>query len=292
MLIRHRIILDLLSRAGAPLAKTAFVKLVFLLRRETDLKTMSGFYDFVPYKYGPFSFTLYRDLDLLRESGFVTPGDEIALCGRALNETRQETEKLAPAMTSAVSSIVDRYAALPQNVLVERVYRKDPWFSVNSERPERDSVSPARRKKAKPAIYTAGYEGKSVDAFFNDLLRCGIDALIDVRANPVSRKYGFSKRQLDRICTALGLDYHHMPSLGIPSSDRAGLGSPASYRRLLNRYERSILPRQAAQMKELGGLMRRRPSVLMCVEKDVLCCHRSRLADAAANITGLEAVHL
>ena len=292
MLIRHRIILDLLSRARTPLARTVFVKLVFLLRRETDLKTMSGFYDFVPYKYGPFSFTLYRDLDLLRESGFVTVGEEIALRENALDETRQETEKLAPSTASAVGDIVDRYAALPQNVLIERVYRKDPWFALNSERPERGSISPPRRKKAKPAIYTAGYEGKSVDAFFNDLLLGGIDVLIDVRANPVSRKYGFSKRLLDRICTSLGLDYHHVPSLGIPSSDRARLGSPASYRRLLDRYERSILPRRAAQVKELGGLMRRRPSVLMCVEKDVLCCHRSRLAEAAANITGLEAVHL
>ena len=35
---------------------------MFLLRMETELKQLSSFYDFVPYKYGPYSFALYRDL--------------------------------------------------------------------------------------------------------------------------------------------------------------------------------------------------------------------------------------
>ena len=31
-----------------------------------------------------------------------------------------------------------------------------------------------------------------MEAFFNHLLKLGIDVLIDVRANPISRKFGFS----------------------------------------------------------------------------------------------------
>lgn len=292
MLVRHRIILALLTRVAEPLTRTFFVKLVFLLRHETALKSVASFYDFVPYKYGPFSFTLYRDLELLRQDGYVTTGDEIALCEHTLNQTQRETEKLAASMASAVSDIVDQYGARNQNILVRDIYRKYPWFALNSELPERNQVSMQRPERAKPAVYTAGYEGKSVDAFFNDLLSHGIDALIDVRANPSSRKYGFSKRRLGQLCDRLELEYRHMPSLGVPSSARVGLGSHDSYQRLLSRYEQSMLPQHSAEVKELGCFMRQKPSVLVCVEKDVQCCHRSRLAKAVANSTGLEVVHL
>ena len=292
MLIRHRIILALLTRVPEPLTRTFFVKLVFLLRHETALKNVASFYDFVPYKYGPFSFTLYRDLELLRQDGYVTTSDEIALCEHTLNQTQRETEKLAESMASAVSDIVDQYGARSQNILVRDIYRKYPWFALNSELPERNLVSTQRPERAKPAVYTAGYEGKSVDAFFNDLLSHGIDALIDVRANPSSRKYGFSKRRLGQLCDRLELEYRHMPSLGVPSSARVGLGSHASYQRLLSRYEQSMLPQHSAEVKELGCFMRQKSSVLVCVEKDVQCCHRSRLAKAVADFTGLEVIHL
>ena len=126
MLIRHRIILALLTRVPEPLTRTFFVKLVFLLRHETALKNVASFYDFVPYKYGPFSFTLYRDLDLLRQDGYVTTGDEIALCEHTLNQTQRETEKLAASTASAVSDIVDQYGARSQNALVSDIYRRYP----------------------------------------------------------------------------------------------------------------------------------------------------------------------
>ena len=292
MLIRHRTILFLLTRVPKPLTRTVFVKLVFLLRHETPLKNVASFYDFVPYKYGPFSFTLYRDLELLRQEGYVTTGDKIALCEHTLSQTQSETEKLTASMASAVIDIVNRHSARSPNALISDIYRRYPWFALNSELPERNPVSTQRPERAKPAVYTVGYEGKSVDAFFNDLLSNGIDALIDVRANPFSRKYGFSRPRLSQFCDRLRLEYRHMPNLGIPGSARTGLESHASYQRLLNRYERSMLPQHCAEVEELGCLMRQRPSVLVCVEKDVQCCHRSRLANAVANTTGLEVVHL
>ena len=189
-----------------------------------------------------------------------------------------------------MADIVDRYGAQSQSGLVEEIYRRYPWFALNSEIPARNLVAVQRPERAKPAVYTAGYEGKSVDAFFNVLH--GIDALIDVRANPSSRKYGFSKRGLSQLCTRLELKYHHMPSLGVPSSARIGLGSHASYQRLLRRYEETLLPQHLAEVEELGRLMCQRPSVLVCMEKDVHCCHRSKLAKAVKSTTGLEIVHL
>ena len=48
-------------------------------------------------------------------------------------------------------------------------------------------------------MYTIGYEGRSVDAFFSRLLRLRLSGVIDVRSNPVSRKYGFAARSMTEI---------------------------------------------------------------------------------------------
>lgn len=293
MLTRQKTVLSLLTQAGRPLSPTVFVKLVFLLRHETGLEKDRSFYDFVPYNFGPFSFTLYWELGSLRQNGYVTPEeDRIALCGRTRRLAEEEAEDLPSSIRAAVADVLERYGRMNQKALIRDVYTRYPWFALNSKLPERDAVSVQRPKKARPAVYTAGYEGRSVDAFFNDLLRRGIHVIVDVRANPVSRKYGFSGLRLGEFCTKLGLEYRHVPTLGIPGSARAGLNGFASYQRLLKRYEETMLPERAAEVEDVGRLMRRQPSVLVCVEKDVQCCHRSRLAEAVARDTGLEVVHL
>jgi uncharacterized protein (DUF488 family) len=293
VLTRQKTVLSLLTQAGRPLSPTVFVKLVFLLRHETGLERDRSFYDFVPYNFGPFSFTLYWDLGSLRQNGYVTTEEErIALCGRTLELAEKEAEELPASVHDAVADVLSRYGRMNQKALIRDVYSRYPWFALNSKLPERDSVSVPRPKKARRAVYTAGYEGRSVDAFFNDLLKQGIRVVVDVRANPVSRKYGFSGLRLGEFCKKLGLEYRHVPSLGIPSTDRAGLNGFASYQRLLNRYEQAMLPDLSVEVEDVGRLMRQQPSVLVCVEKDVRCCHRSRLADAVAQATGLEVVHL
>lgn len=293
VLIRQKTVLSLLTQAGKPLSPTVFVKLVFLLRQETGLERGASFYDFVPYKFGPFSFTLYWELGALRKDGYVTPEEErVALCGRTLDLAREQASDLPASFRAAVSEVLDRYGRMNQRALVQDVYTRYPWFALNSELPERRLASIQRPKKAPPAVYTAGYEGRSVEAFLNDLLKRGIRVVVDVRANPISRKYGFSGLRLSEFCRKLGLEYRHVPSLGIPSTARTGLNGFASYQRLLNRYEQAMLPERLAEVDDVGRLMRRQPSVLVCVEKDVRCCHRSRLADAVAGMTGLDVVHL
>lgn len=293
VLTRQKTVLSLLTQARRPLSPTVFVKLVFLLRQETELGRDRSFYDFVPYNFGPFSFMLYWDLGSLRQNGYVTTEEErIALCGRTLELAEKQAEKLPVSVHSAVADVLSRYGRMNQKALIRDVYSRYPWFALNSKLPERNSVSVQRPKKARPAVYTAGYEGRSVDAFFNDLLKRGIDVLVDVRANPVSRKYGFSGLRLGEFCKKLGLEYRHVPSLGIPSAERAGLNGFASYQRLLKRYEEAMLPEQSAEVEGVGRLMQRHPSVLVCVEKDVRCCHRSRLAEAVADVSGLEVIHL
>jgi len=293
VLIRQKTVLALLSRANKPLSPTVFVKLAFLLRQETGLKNEPTFYDFVPYKYGPFSFALYRELTNLRRDGYVTPDEErVAICERTVGLAEEKIDELPAAFHEAVDKVVKRYGRKSQTVLVKDVYTRYPWYAIKSELTDLRPKSSVRMKKARPAVYTAGYEGKSVDAFFNHLLKNGIRLIVDVRANPVSRRYGFSKRQFSEIARRLGLDYCHMPELGIPSKYRGDLSDFDSYQRLMKQYEQEMIPRLGDEIDEVGKLMMETPAVLVCVEKDVRCCHRSRLADAVSRKTGLEVKHI
>ena len=51
VLTRQKILLALLGNVRGSLSPTVFVKMVFLLRQETALRSDPTFYDFVPYKY-------------------------------------------------------------------------------------------------------------------------------------------------------------------------------------------------------------------------------------------------
>jgi uncharacterized protein (DUF488 family) len=296
MLIRQKTVLALLSRANKPLSPTVFVKLTFLLRQETGLKNEPTFYDFVPYKYGPFSFALYWELMNLKRDGYVTSDKKcVALCERTGGLAKKKIDELPAAVQRAVESIVGCYGRKSQTELVKDVYARYPWYASKNELTDLTDLRPkssVRAKKACPAVYTAGYEGKSVDAFFNHLLKNGIRLIIDVRANPVSRRYGFSKRQFSEIARRLGLEYRHMPDLGIPSKYRVDLSDFDSYQRLLKKYEQEMIPKLGDEIDEVGKLMVETPAVLVCVEKDVRCCHRSRLADAISRKTGLEVKHI
>ena len=277
MLTRQKIVLSLLEQSNKPLSPIKFVKIMFLFRQETRLGDNLSFYDFVPYKRGPFSFTLYRDLWHLRQNGYINPEEKsVSLTVRALALTKEKTQELSSSIRSAVAYVLDQYGRLSQQEIIKNVYSRYPWFALNSELPERKFASVQQPEQATTAVYTAGYEGRSVDGFFNDLLRQGIKAVIDVRANPISRKYGFSGSRFREICNKLGLQYRHIPTLGISSRERAGLSSFDSYQRLLNRYARSMLPQRSSEIEELGKFMCQEPSVLVCVEKDIRCCHRGR----------------
>jgi len=65
---RQHLLLTLLDALHGPLSNTDFQKLLFLYTRECE-KTAT--YDFVPYKFGGFSFTAYADKRRLTKAGFL-----------------------------------------------------------------------------------------------------------------------------------------------------------------------------------------------------------------------------
>ena len=78
-----------------------------------------------------------------------------------------------------------------------------------------------------------------MEAYLNTLLKTGVTLLCDVRRNPVSRKYGFSKSTLKRVCEGVALRYAHLPELGIASEQRRNSTTQESYNQLFQKIAMS-----------------------------------------------------
>src|SRR5215210_6692993 len=71
-----------------------------------------------------------------------------------------------------------------------------------------------------PTLFTLGYQGATLAAFLDTLTRAGVRTLLDVRAVPISRKPGFSKRSLAGALSERGIVYRHFQRLGTPTEGR------------------------------------------------------------------------
>jgi uncharacterized protein (DUF488 family) len=279
MFQRQKVLLHLIDRAGGRLEKLRLMKLFFLARHEGHLSAQTAIYGFVPYHHGPFSFTMYRDIAKLAEEQELV--EDKATVGL---RSREDLPPLEAASLAGVDAVWDRYGAWDTERLISHVYGQYPWFTVNAKDP---SKRRGTRPSARPGVYTAGYEGLSFDDFLDRLLRCGIRRVVDVRANPVARRYGFHRSTLDRNLKQLEIDYVHVPELGIPGEERADLTTVADYARLFARYESETLPKQKVAIARVATLQRERPTALLCMEADPEQCHRSRLGRVVAAETGL-----
>ena len=289
MLRRQRTILKLFSTADCPIPATKFQKYVFLLRQETFLGRDSTFYDFLPYKYGPYSFAAQREIEALTAYGYL------ALSGSLLSLTtlgKREAVTVDSDTSRAVLAIVSKYGKIGLQPLLKDVYVRYPWYARNSELQELVPDGVKKPKRAAVAVYTIGYEGRSVDGFLDKLLHVGVRRIIDVRANPVSMKYGFAKSSLSSLAAKLSIGYVHCPQLGIPSSRRKQAHTDTDFRRLFNYYESQILPAQEDDAAKVAELMKVTPSVLLCMEREAANCHRGRLATRIAALNKLDVVHL
>ena len=259
-----------------------------MLKQEPALLLESSFYHFVPYKYGPYSFTVYRDLEELGRFGFLN-GNGYSIESSLRKQAEEAYESLTTCLRESIEGTLSRYGRLSQESLIDHVYRNYPWFASRSELPVAPRIT---ERAASRAVYTAGYEGESIDLFLGKLLKARIKQVVDVRSNPVSRKYGFAKRTLQRLCAKIDIEYAHLPELGIPPSKRTELNTFEDYQKLMTEYERSILPEVPAARRTAARLLKDRPSALVCFEADVRCCHRGRLAQALSSDTNYKTVHL
>src|SRR5260370_22480624 len=69
-------------------------------------------------------------------------------------------------------------------------------------------------------LYTIGYEKALLKDVVSTLAAARVAALIDVRDRPISRRPGFSKRQLAAAIEDAGMRYVHLQPLGTPPEGR------------------------------------------------------------------------
>ena len=282
--------MTLLDALGAPAGHTDFQKLLFLYTQEGEQEPA---YEFVPYRFGGFSFTSYADKRKLIEKGFLVDNDQ----QWQLTETGRKTARKHAVEPLRAVSFCRRHSNLRGNALILEQYRRFPYYASRSElldklpleQEDRERIAEARPKKQSAGLLTIGYEGRSLESYLNELLRAGVTVLCDVRRNPLSRKYGFSKKTLSHACDGVGIRYEHLPELGIDSGDRKKLVTQADYDELFATYERTTLPQQTEALEQIRGWIASDARVaLTCYERLPQQCHRTRVAKALEQTGSLD----
>ena len=270
LLHRQRVLLSLLRAFGGEMRDCDFQRRLFDYSRRCRKRGVDAPYDFVIQEHGPRSFTAAADRDRLARRGiFVSGAWQLTAEGRRL-----------------AGNFKNRDVA----VFVARLQRRrDAAGTDGKQAPvgDRDRSEVAERNGSPSGglLATIGYEGRSYEAYFNQLLQLGISRLCDVRQNPLSRKWGFSKRLLAQGCEELDIKYEPFPELGIESEHRASLGDRGAYDRLFAQYEATTLPRCRNAVVRIAGWVDAGERVaITCYERDSRECHRSRVASAIVKI--------
>lgn len=276
MYYRRKILLALIETFDGNLKNTDCEKLLFNFCKMTG----KNHYDFFPHRFGPFSFVSYYDKRRLIELGLLESTQDFKL--------KKKHSYIREIESSDRKALIELKASgLRGKRLIQKTYRENPQFTVKSEILdnlfEEDEIKRLKfswNTDPSPFVFTIGYEGETIDSFLYKLISNNIMAVVDVRNNPQSMKYGFSKKSFSDYIEKAGLKYFHVPELGIPSAMRKGLGQTVTYKKLFDRYESSLLPKQKEAKTKLLGLISKYPRIaLVCFEGDHHFCHRHTLVE-------------
>lgn len=282
MYYRRKILLALIESFGGKMHPISLQKALFLFTREQDQDGRA--YDFVPYKYGCFSFNVNHDIAVLAKDGYLVNTDkEISIATPGHYAAQLDLFDL-----SRMQNIYEQYKDYTDDDFIDYTYKKFPYYAINSEiaykHLDEEQMAIVRQKDHRKTntnhtLFTIGYEGHSLEEYLNILLIYGIKTLCDVRKNAYSQKYGFSKAQLQPACDGVGIKYIHIPELGIESSQRQELNTQADYDILFENYRKTVLTRSDEQLERIVKLIDSDERVaLTCFEKDVNQCHRTQIA--------------
>ena len=130
ILLRSAVILYVISQAskikGRPIYMTELMKYLFLLQKEYDINLA---YNFEPYKYGPFTSQVYKDLENLNGKIEIKEVredvDKSLITSKELPQVNQE-------ISYAVNDLLRRFGGKDLRELLSYVYERYPEYAVRS----------------------------------------------------------------------------------------------------------------------------------------------------------------
>lgn len=288
LIYRKKVVLAILEKMGGHVSAICMQKYLFIFIR---LLGGEKFYDFVPYKYGCFSFQANQDLVSLSKNGYITTEQtEGTERGYILNYKLNMMNALNIFDVELINQLYNDFGQMSQDELVAYTYRKWPFTAINSAIKEKllnkEDLAKVQAQKQRfireePMLFTIGYEGFTLESYLRQLISNDVHVLCDVRKNAFSMKYGFSKAILQKACEGVGIKYVHIPELGIESGNRQMLVTQHDYDVLFERYEQTTLQNHWEYLLEVRELLSRFGRVcLTCFEKNPKQCHRTRVARA------------
>lgn len=286
MYYRRKIILALFQAFNNKLEKIQLQKLLFLL---TSRQTKPD-YDFVPYLYGCYSFSATADLGAMIRNGNISEDKNHFV-------SLEKTNYIATLTTDdqrILKEIKSSFGNLGANALMKYTYLHHGYYAINSitaknilSSHEYKKVESGKPSNEITALYTIGYEGTSLESYLNKLVKNDIKVLVDVRRNPLSMKFGFSKTNLKKFCENLNIQYVHIPEVGIRSEQRQELHSQADYDKLFTVYVKKNLKETVTQQEQILSLLKEKKRIaLTCFEANICQCHRKHLAEAIMALPG------
>lgn len=142
-------------------------------------------------------------------------------------------------------------------------------------------------------MWTIGHSTRPLEEFLELLSRFRIEALVDVRRFPGSRRHPqFGGPALEKTLSERGLEYRWLPALGGRRRPRPDSPHTAwrndSFRGYADHMDSAEFARAFDELIELA---RRRRTTIMCAEALWWRCHRALIADAL-RVRGFDVVHI
>jgi uncharacterized protein (DUF488 family) len=162
---------------------------------------------------------------------------------------------------------------MDEKTLVGSIYDSYPEYTVFSELDRRMEY-----ERDETGFISIGYQGISIDSFIGKLIENKVGRVVDLRRNPSSMKYSFSKKRLKDNLSRFGIEYLHIPELGIASEERTDLATLEDYRALFRRYRKG-LGEDNPLVNELITMGQQEKVAMMCFEADPDYCHRGVVSD-------------
>ena len=164
MFYRRKIILALLQLFDGQLEKIRLQKLLFLFAN----KQTRAEYEFIPYKFGCYSYSANADMTAMVRRGFLSEDEKCIEKKDKIDYLKQ----LKPTDLKLLQEVENNYGKMSANALMKHTYINFPFYATRSEaakniltKEELNKVIKAKPQGNKTVLFTIGYEGISLEEY-------------------------------------------------------------------------------------------------------------------------------